>query len=271
MYKQCLKGSFLTMILLLALPLSIHGALIHQWTFNDGTANDSVGTAHGALVDGASIANGSLALDGVNDVMITAASSHTITTRTLMAWVSLDNTSQRSGGLLTIEDPGGGNRFDSIVYAERTAFQWMAGSNNFHRTNIANNGGASETVASPGEVHMAITYASDNSISIYRNGVLYAAYTPSGTADPTLQTYQAGIGRFLLGKRHIARTDPNPSATGNDLFFAGTVNEARIYNTALSASEVSNIFAQGAVAVPEPSSVLLLLIAFTIAMNKHKK
>src|SRR5262245_51373666 len=51
-------------------------ALIHQWTFNDGSANDSVGTANGTLFNGANIVQsggqGYLSLDGVDDYMRTS-------------------------------------------------------------------------------------------------------------------------------------------------------------------------------------------------------
>lgn len=43
--------------------------LIHSYTFEDGTARDSIGTAHGTLVGDAHIVNGSLVLDGIDDWM----------------------------------------------------------------------------------------------------------------------------------------------------------------------------------------------------------
>jgi len=42
---------------------------VHSYTFEDGTANDSIGSAHGTLVGDANIADGSLLLDGTNDWM----------------------------------------------------------------------------------------------------------------------------------------------------------------------------------------------------------
>lgn len=43
--------------------------LVHQYTFDDGTANDSVGQAHGTLIGDAKIVDGSLVLDGDGDWM----------------------------------------------------------------------------------------------------------------------------------------------------------------------------------------------------------
>jgi hypothetical protein len=38
--------------------------LISRYSFNDGTANDSFGTAHGSLFNGANISGGQLILGG---------------------------------------------------------------------------------------------------------------------------------------------------------------------------------------------------------------
>jgi hypothetical protein len=43
--------------------------LVHQYTFEDGTANDSVGQVHGTLMGDAIVADGSLVVDGVDDWM----------------------------------------------------------------------------------------------------------------------------------------------------------------------------------------------------------
>ena len=45
------------------------GNLTHQYTFEDGTANDSVGEAHGTLMGDAAVVDGSLVTDGVDDWM----------------------------------------------------------------------------------------------------------------------------------------------------------------------------------------------------------
>lgn len=47
---------------------TLHAAtLIHQYTFDDGTADDSIGNIDGTLVGGASISGGILMLDGTDD------------------------------------------------------------------------------------------------------------------------------------------------------------------------------------------------------------
>ena len=53
------------------------------------------------------------------------------TDKTLVAWVSPANLTQRGGSALTIQV---GDRFDAIVLGERSPGRWMAGSNFFRRT-----------------------------------------------------------------------------------------------------------------------------------------
>lgn len=115
-------------------------ALLHQWTFNNGTATDVVGGVTGTLLGGASIDGGRLSLDGVNDYMRSQPLPANITTKTLVSWVSLKNLSQQAGSALTIENPMSPYVFDGIVFAERVPQQWMAGSDGFQRS-VANNGG----------------------------------------------------------------------------------------------------------------------------------
>ena len=216
---------------------------IHRWSFNDGTANDSIGTAHGTLNGGATIGGGQLSLDGVNDFVSTSNIAGAITAKTLVAWVTLGDLAQQSGGALTLQT-GGGATFDSITYGERTAGQWMNGSDGFARSNPANNGGAIQTSLS--ETMMAIVYDLDGTITLYRDGVLYASQTPGGPIE-----YLAGSSNVLLGLRH--------TGAGGDPFLAGLINEARIYGMALNASEIQTLFALGpnALAVPEPASLAM--------------
>lgn len=235
--------------------------LAHQWTFEGGNGNDSVGSAHGTLFGGAAITKqvteqGSrrgLQLDGVNDYMGTTTIDTTIAEKTLVAWVKLDNLQQQSGGVLTLENPTGTDVFDSIVYGERTAGQWMNGSNGHQRSDGVNNGGPVET--STDLVMMAIAYGPGGLIDIFRDGELYASYT----AATSPITYTGGLADVLLGVRHSDIAGGSGTATGNDAFLAGWIDEAQIYDHALTLSEVRWLYNQGT--VPEPGTALLLALA----------
>jgi hypothetical protein len=237
-------------------------SLQHRWSFNDGTANDSVGTAHGTLNGGATIVGGKLSLDGINDYVQTSPINGDISTKTLVAWVSLANLTQQAGGVLTLENPTGADTFDSIVYGEQTANRWMNGSNNFLRTQDVQAGNPAES--SLNEVMIAIVYGADNSINLYRDGILYASYTKGG-----LINYPGGVADVLLGLRHSDIAGGTGTPGGNDQFWAGLINDARIYSAALTAEDVRTLFALGAdrtgleAIVPEPAT--FSLIALTLA------
>jgi formylglycine-generating enzyme required for sulfatase activity len=215
-------------------------APIHQWTFNDGTGRDSIGSLDLTLYNGAAVVGGRLGLDGIRQYARTAAMPQTVTVRTLVAWVSPQNLTQRSGGVLAIDTPiPGDDLFDAIVFGEGTPRQWQSASYYALRS-PGNNGGALETVAHPTTVMIAIAYAADNSITIYRNGVPYAAYTQG-----TMQAYGANVAQILLGVRHAVHVNGVGTAAGIDPFFAGDVDEARLYNTALGSCAIAALYAEG--------------------------
>lgn len=222
---------------------------VHRWSFTGNTLDTgTVGGATGTLNNGAAIVGNRLSLDGTNDYMLTSGITSPITTKTLVSWVSLSTLAQGAGSALTLQLTGG-SQFDGIIYAERTANQWMNGSNGFTRSNGVNNGGALESVIEPGQVMMAITYSSSSLLTIYRDGLLYATYNPG-----SLLAYP-GTAEALFGYRHATNGPP----------LGGFINEARIYDSALSAAEIQSLYLIGPeltqvppIPAPEPSSLLLL-------------
>src|ERR1051325_1138291 len=63
--------------------------------------------------------------------------------KTLVAWVSPANLTQRGGSVLTIEKPGGA--FDAMVLGEIVPAKWMAGSDTFKRTQQKQDDSPAET------------------------------------------------------------------------------------------------------------------------------
>ena len=199
-----------------------------RWGFeNDGT------DAPGALQGDAKIIAGALVLDGDGDWFQTPPLREPIRTKTLEAWVYVTDPDHRKGGIITLEDARG-RTFDAIVYAERRPREWQAGSNNHRRTRDV--GGPPEGAPADKAVHVAVVYSPDNRITLYRDGRPYgASYTPTG-ADGVLQTFAANEARVLLGKRHTGGGSP---------YFKGRIEEARLYDRALSAAEIAASFAAG--------------------------
>lgn len=210
---------------------------VARWTF-EGDTRDSVGSLHTQLVGGAMVREGALRLNGVDGLARTGPLPWNLTEKTLEAWVRVDSLDQRGGSVFTVEDEPG-RTFDAVVFGEREPRKWMAGSNGFYRT---------QDLTAPAEdtppnalVHMAVTYAADHRITVFRNGKPYAgSYLPKNTPEPTLRTYSAGNAHIQFGLRHSEAASP-----GDGRWFKGSIEEARLYNRALRPEEVAASFAAG--------------------------
>ncbi len=86
-------------------------------------------------------------------------------------------------------------------------------------------------------IHVAITYDREGGITIYREGKPYAVrYVPEGDWR-IVPTYRAGESHILIGERHTRPPD----------FLAGAIEEARLYDRALSADQVAASYRAGVV------------------------
>ncbi len=221
---------------------------VARWTF-DTDAKDSLGGLHGNLHGGATVAKGRLKLNGKSAFLQTEPLARDIREKTLEAWVALSNLKQQGGGVITLEKQGG-VIFDSIVFGERTPGKWFVGSDGYQRSRDL---AAPDETAPPGElVHVAIVYRADNRITCYRNGAPYGEpYVPTGE-NGTLRTYHARESRVLLGWRH--------TGSGNS-FLAGEIEEARLYDRALSAEEIALSARSGGTLLITTSDMLTALTA----------
>ncbi|NBR05527.1 MAG: DUF1553 domain-containing protein [Planctomycetes bacterium] len=214
---------------------SIIPSPIAQWDFRkDG--KDNQGNLTLKLEGNAKLTANGLELDGKNSVARSSTLKTDIKEKTLEAFVILSNLNQKGGGVLTIETKDG-NLFDSIVFAEQESARWMAGSNFYQRTQSFK--GMPENEAHLKPVHLAITYSQDGKITAYRNGKIYGtAYQSKGVA-----LFPASNSIIAFGMRH----EP-PS--GNHLL-AGTILKARVFDKALTANDISNLFEESGIFVSE--------------------
>jgi hypothetical protein len=221
----------------LLISSSAQAALIHRYSFaND--ANDSVGTANGTLAGGASVAGGQVMLDGSSgyvDLPNNLVSN--LTNITFEAWV----TDNGSAGWARIYDfgnsvggedqQGGGTQYMFLALPSGTA--------TLRGAYTITGGGAGEQIVEmsgrpPVGVEAHVVWTSDaasHTARLYVNGARVAE-NPNVTLTP------ASIGPTVndwLGRSQF-----------NDPYFNGSINEFRIYDTALNAVEVAGSFASGA-------------------------
>jgi hypothetical protein len=165
-----------------------------------------------------------LRLDGQTGFAVTAPLKVGLKAKTIEVWAQLGNLEQQGGGAMTIQTLDG-QVFDSIVFAEREAGRWMAGSENFRRYRPVN--GSLETEAVKRPIQVAITYAADGTIRIFRDGRPYGE--PFESTPPA--EFKAGQAQVLFGLRHFP--------PGGNRSLNGTVVRARVYDRALDPAEVA--------------------------------
>ncbi len=216
---------------------------IAKWDFQD-SLKDRIGSLHGEAVNSAKLIDGSLNVGGRAHVL-TVPLAKTIREKTLEAWVQLDSLDQAGGAAMTVQTKDGGV-FDAIVFGEKNAGQWVAGSNVFRRTQSL--GAPVEAEANRRVVHLAIAYHADGKIVAYRDGQPYG----TGYQSVGLQEFKAGEAVVGFGIRHSP-------ADGNKVL-AGKIVRARLYDKALSAEEVLASFGSVSGSIPE-SKVLGVLSA----------
>jgi hypothetical protein len=148
-----------------------------------------------------------------------------ITDKTLVAWVYPANLEQRGGAVVTLMDRA--EHFDAIVLGEMTPGKWMAGSDFFRRTPRDQSAYPVESANEKTCVMVAAVYQG-NHVRIYRHGKPYASY-------PVERPQAFGPDAFvLIGLRYLG----SMGAIGP---FAGAVEEARLYNTALDEKTMASL------------------------------
>ncbi len=200
------------------------------WDFATG-ARDRRGGLDAALQPGAHRIRDGLKVDGgPTSFAATVPLTHDLRAKTLEAWLTLDTRTQRGGAAVSVQAPDG-HTFDALVYGEIEPGRWMAGSENFRRTQSFH--GPEEADADRRPVHVAITYGEDGTVRAYRDGRPYG--TPYRAAD--VVTFPAGQAQVVFGLRH--------APPGGNRMLAGTIHRARLYDRALTAAEVAASFAAG--------------------------
>ncbi len=211
-----------------AFTVTVPIALIHQYTFNDGTFTDSVGSANGSLNGTASISGGALQLPG---------GANGTAYGTLPPSVMSGLTSASFEGWFTITKF---QTWSKIVFTgalDASSFLGVtpaSGSGGVPHADFLAAGGTQETAVGPQlalatPCYFAVVYDAANDLqSLYLGigGTLQPATTSSMNG---MNVSQVNAQAFYVGR----------SLFGGDQDFSGALDELRIYNGVLAPSQIA--------------------------------
>ncbi len=214
---------------------------LREWDFSK-LSPDPAAKDHLALHGTARLEDGALIVDG-GGWAASPALPMELVTKSLEVVVQLDDLDQRGGAAISIQSTDG-NLFDAIVFAEREPRRWMSGSDHGRRTQSFR--ADEEQQAQQQPVHLVITYNGDGTIVCYRDG------QPYGTGYKTgVQAFPAGRTQVIFGMRHGTRTT-------NGRMLKGRIYEARLYDQALTATQVQSLATRSVHAISHEQIVAAL-------------
>ena len=220
--------------------------LAHRYSFNDGTANDSVGGANGALIGAATVSGGKLVLPnatsaapaadylqlppGILTNSIDGAGTFGINpVVTIEAWATIDTGQYIWANLFDFgnQDASGQSEDDIHVCVHSGNDSTIAGISDSDNANLdyqyIDLGAGSSLDGVTNEHIVAIFNPPGNYVAVYLNGVLAGINNSVTISMSGVQDIRNIIG---------ADNWPDPG-------MQGTIDEFRIYNGALSASEIA--------------------------------
>ena len=212
--------------------------LIHQWTFDDGTANDVVlaNPINGSLTGGATIENNALRLSGSGEYLSFSGSALSLDTFSVIAqeiWFTPTNGANTGYTMLSyFGNTSGGGGYNYISTS-------AARGDNISRTAITDGTFSNEVRANgpeydDGLLHQMVSIISADSVILYIDGSFVEK-----TAN-TIPLSEIGTSLAYLGKGGYT----------NDPTWNGTISKFSIYNKSLTASEVTYLYQQGAESSP---------------------
>jgi hypothetical protein len=266
---------------LAACATSASAALVNKYTFNDNTANDSVGGQHGVLVDNTGIARytgGALDLTGnngagsnqnfalpttvgafldlPNGIFTSAVNGGTFGTVSIETWITVQQNRNwaeafvfgTSNGGEGVANGGGATAYVAMIP------QSGAAPPDFRATSKAPTGNPAEipiigtsTPLPVNQRHHVVLVLDHNDTTAGPNGTasLYLNNGPPATAQ-----ISGFLDLVVDNNNWVGRSQwPDP-------LFDGFVHELRIYDHALSATEVSQSFTTGPDAIALPVLVI---------------
>lgn len=276
----------------------VQAGLLNRYSFNDGTANDSVGAANGTLVgSNGSISGGSLILDNTgessanpgpdgayldlpNGLITSAANADTAGALTIEMWITMAEHRDWSAAFSAGTSINGEDTSDCCngdqPYLQIIPRTGDGGAGNDFRVTTNNFGAGEGFVDEPGdgtdlqigvEEHLVAVFdqsaGTPGDLTVYRNGVLVGVAGISANLDLTT---------FL--RADLTGGDVNNwigRSQWPDALLDASVNEVRIYGNALTAANAANNFAAGPnTVVPEPSALMLVSLTGLLILKRRR-
>ncbi len=237
----------------------------HRWSFNDGTANDSIGGLHGTPINGAPIAGGKVSFNGVdqyvdlggNDVAILAIDNGAIS---IESWGMYDPATGVWSRIIDLGDTNPGTLGRNYVLvtplsgAGTTRMSISDADPGFNHENWTD--GAATNTGVP--VHIVAVFDDANDTeTLYINGIKVAS------SDMTISLSSVSGALGYLAKSLYP-----------DAYLNGMLDEVRIYNYALSANQVLGNYEYGPDTlnvIPEPGMIggLSMMLAGLAGLSRR--
>ena len=207
-------------------PSTLWNNLLAYWT-GDNTPNDSVGSAHGVLTNGATYGTGKInngfSLDGVNDYVNISPSfganyMANNKAHSYSSWIKPNNVVTSNAFIIQCGQSDNGTSMS--LNNNKLRFFYDGGNG------IATSTG-SQTITANVWNHVAISYNGSGLVSFYINGVLDSTVSASWVNSVTTNITRIG------------------SYTGGALFFNGGIDEVAIWSRAITATEVTELYNSG--------------------------
>jgi hypothetical protein len=250
---MCERRFFIvSVVLVLGLALGVARADLVAWYQFEGNADDSAGSNHGSLMGDAAFAPGlaplgqALSLDGDGDYVGLPNDFASVTsspTKSIMAWVKSDQ-GDNAGKVLTLYRKSDGSSGFGIRGTIYSPSEWIGLYMSSPSTSSVLDSNTNVTVGQ--WAHVALVQDM-NEVFIYINGEL--ANSASDADIPNISNpLNAIIGAYNSG-------------TYIDGSFNGLIDDVRIYDNALSESDIRAI-------MPEPATVVLLGLGAILLKRK---
>ena len=245
-----------------------HAGLVNQYTFNDGTANDSVGSADATLMGTASVSGGALVLTGGGPgnsyadlgagLASAAGAGGTAGAVTTETWVTFNAHADwavifsfGNSGPDAMDNDGGDGTYWQLI--PQNGINGELRSTNHTGIPGAEVGTDAGAMLTGVEYHIVnVLNANLGTNELYIDGVLIATGGIQAGFDPNTYDQDINTAGVQVGdtQNWLGRSQWGDSSLD------GSINEFNVYDSALSANEVAANFANGP--VPEPGSLALL-------------